>query len=317
LITGYFEQTKESQEAARNLLFGFRELNCLHLHTLSLTFSPAYVGDVPTKSSRFEIQQAILDGIVLSSIRRPPFLRPTKLILENLSTMDYDRLHLGVGLSHTEVLRLTVISDNVSPRASSRSITLRFWGLFVSHNILSRCFSLTSLTLHSDLTIGSSLDFDDIILPNLRELDLGHILFDCEPYPDDGAVDLPVGIDAFIMHHADTLTRLVLRACKAKVELRLIEEPSGYEAEPRQLIWADIWTRYETRLVNLTQLEVYTERREGDEEFTFDIWYLATADGFRAFPPEHIRNADADTFALEKFRATVASRGASIMQEDL
>ncbi|KAI0029741.1 hypothetical protein K488DRAFT_88452 [Vararia minispora EC-137] len=308
-----------SREAARNLLYAFRDLDRLeNLNTLSLTFSPGYVPD--RKSSSFELQEAILDGLVLASLksfrREAPFLRPKVVILENLSVMNYHRLYFDVTLGHTEVLRLSILNDKITPRASSRPVSLRFWGSFLSHEILPHCLMLTSLTLHSDLPIGSSLELDDVFLPNLRSLDLRHIIFECESLPEDDAEPAPIGIDAFILRHGESLHALTLRKCTAKVHAFALEDPDGNDVILRQLLWSEVWRRYQERLTGLVELQVIPERLEGTypDWAAFDVWYLAYWDEFIHIPREEVEGSEADEAALELLQEAVANRRARISQ---
>ncbi|KAI9453703.1 hypothetical protein BJY52DRAFT_804074 [Lactarius psammicola] len=174
------------------------------LETIKLKFYP----DVRNwlDGDRLALQASILGALSASfSVRTPPNLR--SLSLHNIRTWDLSPLEtppFQTVLTTLRHLQLSVLPDSDPDPETFFARWCHFWGTFFPRMILAPTqHSLTELTLYSDIDVGASsgLSLAGLHFPHLCALSLCRLVF--EP---------SVGVEAFILRHAATLTRLELLA---------------------------------------------------------------------------------------------------------
>ena len=262
------------------------------LETIKLWFVPRYDVSVSSDNgSRPPLQTSFLAALTASfSVRAPSELTTLSLHCLVVSGFPSESApFLTLLMPALRHLYLSVLND--IPLNDVR--WCNFWGTFIPRIILAPVqHSLTDLMLDSDITIGSSsgLSFAGLYFPRLSALTLSKFLWGPS-----------VGIEPFILQHANTLAQLSLRSCSLPVtKLRLLSPtPSTAlaEAEEPSNSWEYIWDRFAAELTVLVALltdSTFYATCDSDKH----VWEAGISDTRKA----------ADNAALQRFRMTVAAR---------
>ncbi|KAF8968571.1 hypothetical protein BDZ97DRAFT_1799081 [Flammula alnicola] len=171
-------------------------------------------------------------------------------------------------------------------------------------NFLSSSVDLESLTLLSDVeTNGPNFpQWDAITLPRLTSLRLASFVFVNWPFYGLGS---DTGLEYFIVRHAQSLRHLDLSGCCVAIE--------NEDANPRS--WANIWTRFEGQLVNLTTFVfdplpgLRSEEQQDDDDPGY-VGYvtLLIESGYINFFDEPPQDFEVDRLAFESFQNVIAAR---------
>lgn len=255
------------------------------LDTINLTLAPASGPDSDSKNC-LALQASILGALTDSfSIRAPSKL--TSLYLKNLRTWDLTPLESSpfqTVLKNLRHLRLSVLFDRAENLITSVDRWMDFWGTLFHRLVLSPTqHTLTELSLDSSMPVGASAgqSFAGLHFPYLCALSLRNIVF--EP---------PIGVEAFILRHGATLSRLELITCKLP-----IDEVSN------STHWEHIWDNFSAGLTALVALRVDKSGSDSSEH-----QYVSSAPGV-PYWVMHVPELDvADDAALQRFYVTVAAR---------
>ena len=142
------------------------------------------------------------------------------------------------------------------------------------------------------MAIGSSsgLSFAGLYFPHLFALSLSNFFW--EP---------SVGIELFILRHANTLAQLHLYSCSLpEARLRhLSPSPSTALAEAEELSnsWEQIWDRFAAEIIALVEFCTYNSS-----------YAIYDSDGYVRWTDVSESRKAADIAALQRFQMTVAAR---------
>ncbi|KAH9016670.1 hypothetical protein EDB83DRAFT_227455 [Lactarius deliciosus] len=242
-------------------------------------------------------QACVLTALVASfSFRAPPNLTSLSLYnlhISNLSPLEYPPFQ-------TVLKTLRHLRLSVAVKATDTLMWSHFWGAFYPHTILAPTQpTLTELTLHSESHVGASsgLSFAGLHFPHLCVLSLGKLVF--EP---------SVGVEPFILRHADTLARLELIACRLPVDSRDLEPHPGPGG------WDLIWDCFAAELTALIALHVDERSRLSWDSPGLVYRYVFPSPTRMAYLETDALKwrIPADVAALECFHATVAARSEEV-----
>ena len=267
-----------------------------HLETLNLTFHPIKDNQVNSNDTvLLALQVSILGALSASfKVRIPPNL--TSFSLHNLRTSDISPLEsppFQNFLTTLRCLHLFVLFDLSTDQNFLNSHWCKFWSTFCPRMILAPThYSLTELTLHSDVFLGtfSGLSFTGLHFPHLCALSLRNVFL--QP---------SVGVEAFILRHATSLARLELLACKLPAyDIHPFPPFDLYPPPPpSQYCWNIIWDRFAVELTALVALNIEDP----------NCSYVSSCYMFIPFFDNTGQSRDATDFAaLERFHAVVAAR---------
>jgi hypothetical protein len=270
--------------ATHELASSFSRIHQLpQLETIDLTFLPADGHWLAIEGEDRPVQRSILVALVSSfNFRAPPKL--ISLSLRNLRTWDLSPLEcppFQAVLKNLRRLRLFVLCDRACDEVTALDRWRYFWGTLCFRLILAPTqHSLRELTLHTHINVGArmGLSFTGLYFPNLRMLSLRNFVF--EP---------SVGVEHFILQHANTLARLEFIKCKLPI-------PNDKEPCASQTRWEHIWDSFATGLTALVELHHEWRHR----------YVLYGGEFYREvhFGAQKV----ADCVALERFFVTVAAR---------
>ncbi|KAH8997864.1 hypothetical protein EDB86DRAFT_2828712 [Lactarius hatsudake] len=263
------------------------------LETINLTFYPRYGNRLDSDGGRPALQSSILSALVSSFSVCTPNL--TSLFLHNLRTSDLSSLESPSFQTILTTLRRFQLSPLFDP---PNSVTVDdswsyFWGNICPRMLTPMQYSLTELTLHSNVHVGAlaGLSFDGLHFPRLCAVSLGRVVFDTS-----------VGVQDFILRHAATLARLELLMCKLPITLTpsifssiavTVNDPSS-DADN----WARVWDCFEAKLTALVSLRV-DESHDG-----YYFQYGSNLGPYAFTTPRAATNA----VALRRLHMTVVAR---------
>ena len=262
------------------------------LETINFWFSPMYHVSLSSDSGRCPpLQASFLAALTASfSVCAPSNL--TTLSLQCLLVSGFPPESAPFLTHLTPALRRLYLSvHNKIPLDDVR--WCNFWTTFFPHIILAPVQrSLTDLKLGSNMAIGSSsgLSFAGLYFPHLFALSLSNFFW--EP---------SVGIELFILRHANTLARLHLYPCSLpEARLRLLSpSPSTALAEAEELSnrWEQIWDRFAAEITALVEFCTYNSS-----------YAIYDSDGYVRWTDVSESRKAADIAALQRFQTTVAAR---------
>jgi hypothetical protein len=268
---------------------------------------------------RFTLQESILRALAASFYVRAPS-KLTSLSLHNLRASDPPALEtfpFQTILTTLRRLQLSVLFDRAPDPSTFPARWRHFWSTIFPRMPavpIQTQFSLTELTLHSDVCVGthSGLSLRELHFPRLSALSLGKIVFD--PL---------LGAEEFILRHAGTLSRLELLDCKVLMSENRFPSPSPCTTIATDVMldpspyWDRIWDRFAAELTALVMLYVdepldnprrsctsqdfrYVHHRP--EEPEYEMYVMIYGDESRI---------TADRAALRRFYMTVAASAQS------
>ncbi|KAH9022091.1 hypothetical protein EDB83DRAFT_89812 [Lactarius deliciosus] len=275
------------------------------LETINLMFYPRYGTQLGNQldGGHPALQSSVLSALVSSFSVCTPNL--TSLFLHNLCTSDLSPLESPSFQTILTTLRRFQLSPLFNP---PNSVTVDdswsyFWGTLCPRMLTPMQYSLTELTLHSNVHVGAlaGLSFDGLHFPRLCAVSLGRIVF-----------DTPVGAQDFILRHAATLARLELLMCKLPITLTpsisssivatvTVNDPSS---DPYN--WARVWDCFEAKLTALVSLRV-DEFHDG-----YYFQYGSNLGPYAFTTPRAATNA----VALRRLRMTVVARSEKVRRAE-
>lgn len=273
------------------------------LETINLIFYGKWHN--PDSKGRLALQESILGALAASfGVCAPSKL--TSLSLHNLNPSVLSSLDSPAFYTVLTTLRHLQLFMILDPLGLNATLDhwVHFWGL-CPHVILSPTqHSLTELTLHSAIYVGSSsrLSLRALHFPHLRVLSLCNLVFDRSV----GAVD-------FILRHAASLVQLGLLMCKLPFIDRSLSQSATLAGDEESSdgpgCWDRIWDRFAAELTALVALYVDERRRDPWGIVSLECRYVEPGTGvsYREVDAPEPRNT-ADAKALQRFGMTVATR---------
>ncbi|KAN0138066.1 hypothetical protein V8E53_003955 [Lactarius tabidus] len=300
--------------AINELASSFSRIHQLpRLETINLNFYGKW--HTSDRKGRLALQESILGALAESfSVCAPSKLTTLSLHSLNPSVLSsLDSPAFQTVLTTLRQLELSMTLDRSLGLNAAWDPWVHFWGLCPPIVLSPTQHSLTELTLHSDVHVGSSsgLSLRALHFPHLRALSLCNLVF-----------DRSVGAEDFILRHAATLVQLGLIMCKLPFHidrsLSLSPSPSltqfatlarDEESNDGPRCWDRIWDRFATELTGLVSLYVDERRRDLWGNASLECRYVdpGTRISYREIDAPEPRNT-ADAKALQRFGMTVAAR---------
>lgn len=206
----------------------------------------------------------------------------------------------------TSLFSMSVVGDRFLGDLLSRDALSHFWGITAPVQILQHARCLTTLALNIDPDYGfiPCLDVQPLHFPLLTSLSLCHFLFG---HSGQGPHDL----DDFVVRHKMTLRSLTLDSC-----------PMLFDEWGPELLWSEIWQRFQTELENLDYLAVSWAPGEGGQSdgtryyvldplvgyVARDFYWSFMSTAVKCRHSYRIQAEMEDTSALDRFQEMLWSR---------